>query len=102
MPRTGYQEVLQHVIPVDRDQRLGADPAMQHLVGHARFGLDPNDLVTRLTARAGKISMMILGHYCALFPRPLIPPYSSEPMAGLSMSSSAARHSRARCTRLRI
>lgn len=95
------EKIFQYVVALDRGQWLAADLAVQRLMRHATFGLDPNDLIVRLTMRAGKILSAIVGHHNARLPRPLIPLHSYAPMTGPSRSSNAARDSRARCTRLR-
>src|SRR5262245_18126532 len=95
------EKIFQYVVALDRGQWLTADLAVQRLMRHAMFGLDTNDLIVRLTMRAGKILSAIVGHHYARLPRPLIPLHSYAPMTDPSRSSNAARHSRARCTRLR-
>src|SRR5262249_3333653 len=93
--------VFQYIAALARGQRLAADPAIQHSVGHAWFGPHADDLIARMTMRAGKVLLTVFGHHSTAPPRPPIPPYSKEATTGLSMSNNAARHSRARCTRLR-
>ena len=50
-----YEKIFQNVIVFSWGQLLFANRALQRLVDCAGLGLNPNDLVARLAARAGKV-----------------------------------------------
>ena len=57
-----YEKIFQNVIVFSWGQLLFANRALQRLVDCAGLGLNPNDLVARLAAWAGKVSRMIATH----------------------------------------
>src|SRR5262249_15272163 len=62
IPGQVLKEILQNLVAFDWRQWRIANSAKNRSIPFARFGLHPDDLVLRITLRAGEILRTILGH----------------------------------------